>query len=223
MMDLPAPVASSFGTLLRGVGSAALELRGLGPAVGVALAVAGVLLLALAHRFPHVAAAVGGAAVGALAGLALAGLAGLHLGLSPAFAIALCAAAGFAAGLMLPPLFPALAGALAGGLLGTLAPVDGVLGIAGGAVLLGAVGLLGARRIAGALVGAGAGVALGLGALAAAGARPPAPALVAHPAALLGLLVVLAVAGAAYQLGRSGAPAGPLPSPGPPRPQAGGD
>jgi hypothetical protein len=54
-------------------------------------------------------------------------------------------------------------------------------------------------------------VLVALGLVAALGSRPIGRELAARPVALLGIAVVLAIAGAAYQLGRPAAPAGPPP------------
>jgi hypothetical protein len=105
--------------------------------------------------------------------------------------------------------------------LGAAVPLAGraLVGAAAGAVILALVALLFARPIVVALAGALGGVLVALALVAVLGARPLAADLVAHPLALVGVALVAAIAGAAFQLGRGDAakPSSALPSGATPR------
>jgi hypothetical protein len=104
-----------------------------------------------------------------------------------------------------PIAFPFAAAALPGALLGALVPLAGraTLGAAAGALVAGVVGATLARLVAAAFASACGGVLLGLGLLAAFGRTPLAGELADRPAALAGFAVVLAIAGATFQLART--------------------
>lgn len=166
----------------------------------VGAVVAGAVALGFGARARRPLAAAGGALVGLAAGAALASwiagwvvVPGLLVGAGSALAL------GVLAGLF-PPLFIFAAGALPGALLGAALPQAGqpwygLLGLAVGGLT--AVGL--ARWVA-AVAAAGLGAALlAVGLLAAAGDWAPARALASHPLALVALLAVLTVSGAAFQ------------------------
>lgn len=177
-------------------------LRGLGPAPSVAAAGLGIVALTMAGRFPRGLAAAGGAALGALAAYAFRAPLALHVGVSLAVAAPVVAVVAGAVCALSPLPFPVAAGALPGLILGLRVPIAGraVLGGAVGALAAGLVALLFARPFAigfasalGGLLVAAASVGLG-------GDRPLARDLAAHPLAVVALALVLAIAGAAYQL-----------------------
>jgi hypothetical protein len=167
----------------------------------------GAVLLAAADRLRRPVALLGGAAVGALA--AHAARAALPGALSPAgwawVAAILCG--GGAA--LAPAAFPALAGALAGALLGAHVPVAGKPAL--GAFIAAAVGAalfsVGARTVAAVLASVAGGLAVGVGLVVLAGGREIGVELATSPFVLLGIAVVLGIAGAAFQLaGEKGRP-----------------
>jgi hypothetical protein len=180
----------------------AAEAASAHPGVPALLVAVGLVTLALGARARRPLAALGaGLLAAASAGLASGTLEPLT-GLEPRTLGGLAALAGAAAGVALPAAFPALAGALPGALAGAgLAPEPQRLLAVGVGALAGAVlGLLLARPVAAVAAAAlGAGV-LALGVAGGAAALGAGRALVTHPAALLGLAGILAVAGFAWQL-----------------------
>ena len=168
--------------------------------VAVGAIAAGAVALGFGARARRPLAVVGGALVGLAAGAALAGWIGGRVAVPGLFVGAASALAlGVLAGLW-PPIFIFAAGALPGALVGAALPQAGqpwygLLGLAVGG--LAAIGL--ARWVA-AVTAAGLGAALlAVGVFAAAGGWPPARALAGHPLALVALLAVLTVSGAAFQ------------------------
>jgi hypothetical protein len=174
------------------------------------LAVAGgVALLVAGARLGRVLAAAGAALVGWFSGLALAsafqrwGIRPEWVGLSLGSALAI-------ASLLAPVAYPLLLGVFSGALLGSRFPVAGnaSIGAAAGALAFGAAGLL-LRRVVPAATAAVAGAALVCVALVAAFPQPsglPQPSrlglFVNRPPVLLGIALVLSIAGTAFQLGR---------------------
>ncbi len=166
----------------------------------VGAAVAGVVALGFGARARRPLAVAGGALIGVAAGTALSGWMGGWLavpGLLSGAAGAL--ALGVVSGIY-PPLFIFAAGALPGALIGATLPQVGqpwygLLGLA-----IGGLTALGLARWVAAVAAAGLGAALlALGLLAVAGDWPPTRVLAAHPLALVALLAVLTVSGAAFQ------------------------
>ncbi|HYD43431.1 MAG TPA: hypothetical protein VEB43_21545 [Anaeromyxobacter sp.] len=204
---MSAELREALGAALTALSGLAARLRGGGPFVGVLLVGCGAVLLAAADRLRRPVALLGGAAVGALAAHAARGI--LPGALSPAgwawVAAILCG--GGAA--LAPPAFPALAGALAGGLLGAHVPVAGKPAL--GAFIAAAVGAaflsVGARSVAAVLASVAGGLAVGVGLVVLAGGREIGVELATSPFVLLGIAVVLGIAGAAFQLaGEKGRP-----------------
>jgi hypothetical protein len=175
-------------------------LRGLPWPAAAAALLAGAAALGLGARARRPLAAAGGALVGLAAGVALAG----WLGGGRAVPWLLAASAGaLALGVLcglFPPLFIFAAGALPGALVGSALPPAGqpwygLLGLAVGGLLA-----LGFARWVAAVAAAGVGAALlAAGFFGAAGDWSPARALASHPLALVTLLAVLTVSGAAFQ------------------------
>ncbi len=191
------------------LGRLAVLLRERGLAVALVAGLVGLVALTVAGRFPRGLAAAGGAVLAALWVYALRGAIAAHLGIPPAVAAPVVAVVAGAACALVPLAFPVAVGALPGLLLGLQAPIAGraELGAAIGALVAGLVALLFARVVAvgfasavGGLLAATAGVALG-------GASAVARELVSHPLAIVALALVLAIAGAAYQLALGVAPA----------------
>jgi hypothetical protein len=202
---------------LAGAARLASAARALGWAGALPLGAAGLWLLLDGARRRRPIAAAGGAAIGALAGAAVAGWASARFGV-PRTAVALGAAAALGtAAAALPLAFAFAAGALPGALAGWHVPLggSGLAGAAAGAVVAGGAALLLARLVAAAVASAlGAALLCGAG-LAALGGRALAAELVDRPAVLLGLVAVLAVAGAAFQSATAWqAPGVPPPAPG---------
>ncbi|HEU4382717.1 MAG TPA: hypothetical protein VFR85_04360 [Anaeromyxobacteraceae bacterium] len=161
---------------------------------------AGVVALGFGARARRPLAVVGGALVGLAAGAALAGWIGDRVAVPGLFVGAVCALGlGMLAGLW-PLLFIFAAGALPGALAGAALPQAGqpwygLLGLAVGGLM--AVGL---TRWVAAVTAAGLGAALlGVGVFGLAGGWAPARALAGHPLALVAVLAVLTVSGAAFQ------------------------
>jgi hypothetical protein len=104
-----------------------------------------------------------------------------------------------------PGAFPFAAGALPVALVGAEVPLAGraVVGAAAGALLLGLAGLALGRVVSAAFASLCGGALLAAGVVAAFGKAPFARELAERPAALAGAALVLAVAGAAFQLARS--------------------
>jgi hypothetical protein len=203
-------VPASFGPAA-GVARAAEALvsavdaaRPLGAWAGALVAVVGFASLAVATRFRSPLAVVGGAALGAVAAAALRGRLAANLGLSYVPAAAVATAVGGVACALRPALFPVAAGALPGALLGGTVPLAGsaLLGAAAGAALGAVVGAAFAR-VVGAAFASALGAALATVGLAVAlDGYPLAREIAARPFALAGVALVLAVAGAAFQLAR---------------------
>ena len=180
-----------------------------GLVVGAAVALLGVVFLTLAGRFPRGLAVAGGAVLGALAAVAFRAPLATHVGVSLVVAVPVLATVAAAACALVPLAFPVAVGALPGLLLGLEVPLAGRAAIGGavGALVAGGVALLFARVVAIGSVSALGGLLAATGAVAIGGARPLAREFSAHPLAILALALVLAIAGAAYQLARGDAPA----------------
>jgi hypothetical protein len=194
--------ASRLSELLAGLAALAGAVLPLGTAAGSALALTGVVALTVATRWRRPLAVGGGTVVGVLAALALRGWLVEHLAASPLAATLVLAAAGAVGCAAIPAAFPFAAAALPGALLGAEVPLAGrsVLGAAAGALLAGVVGLALARFVSAAFASLVGGVLLGLGLVASFGRTPLARELAGRPAANAGLALVLAIAGAAFQL-----------------------
>jgi len=196
--------ASALAGAARGAASEAAALAlGQPDAVAATLALAGLVLLAVGIRWPRVAGALGGAAVGGLAVLAARGWLLDRWPDVPLPAFGLAAAAGLlAAGALWPRGSALAAGALLGGVLcSALALGGGPRAVpAVGALLLGLVAWLAWRKALAALA-ALAGAALLGGALLAWLPQPLAGELAGRPAALLTWLATLTAVGLAFQLG----------------------
>lgn len=206
-----AGMAARLSEVLDGLQGLAEAAPGVGVWGGLALVLAGLGALVLAHRAPRVAAAAGGAAVGALAALAMRPLLSAHLGVSMGTSAALLAAIGCAGCAALPAAFPAAALAVPAALFGAHVPVAGRAEIGAAVVGLfgGLVGLAAARVVSIVLASLAGGLLLALGMLATFDARPLAAELAVRPFALLGFALVTGIAGAAWQLGpRPPPPAG---------------
>jgi hypothetical protein len=198
-----AGMATPLREALEGLRGLAEASRGVGAWGGLALALAGLAALVVAHRVPRVAAAAGGAAVGALTALAVRSLVTAHLGVSAGTSAVLLAAIGCAGCAALPAAFPAAAFAVPAALFGAHVPVAGraELGAAVAGLVGGLVGLAAARVVSIVLASLVGGLLLALGLLATFDARPLAAELAARPFALLGFALVTGIAGAAWQLG----------------------
>lgn len=200
MTPLGPDLRDGFGLAIAALARLVAWLRGGGPAFGVVLVVSGAVLLAAADRLRRPVALLGGAAVGALAAYAARPV--LPATLSPTawgWAAAVLCGGGAA---LAPTAFPALAGALAGALLGVHVPVAGKPAL--GALIAGAVGAallsVGARSVAAILASLAGGLAVGVGLVTLAGGREIGVEIAARPLVLLGVAVVLGIAGAAFQL-----------------------
>jgi len=194
--------ASRLSDLFAGLGALAAAVLPLGAAAGAALALAGLLALTVATRWRLPFAVAGGAGVGLLAALALRGWLVAHLAVSPLVATLMLAAAGALGCAASPGAFPFAAAALPGALLGAEVPLAGrsVLGAAAGALIAGVAGLALARIVSAAFASLAGGLLLGLGLVAAFGRTPLARELAGRPAVIAGFALVLAIAGAAFQL-----------------------
>jgi hypothetical protein len=195
------PIAGRIAELFAGVAALAGAVVPLGPAAGVPLAAVGVLALTVGTRWHRPLAVAGGAAIGALAALALRGFAAAHVGLSPGPTTVLLAAAGAVAGAVLPGAFPFAAAALPGALLGADVPLAGraAAGAAAGGLIAGLLGLAFGRLVAAAFASACGGLLLAVGLVATLGRAEIARELMGRPAVLVGVALVLAVAGVALQ------------------------
>ncbi|HSN92026.1 MAG TPA: hypothetical protein VLS93_12420 [Anaeromyxobacteraceae bacterium] len=197
--------AGAIREALDGMARLAEGARGLGWAGALALGAAGLwLLLDGAHRRRPIAAVVGGVA-GALVSAVLGTWARARFGVSPAALTAAAALALGAAAAAFPPLCAFAVGALPGALLGSLLPLGGseLAGALVGALVGGVVATLQAAPVA-AAAAASLGAALLAGAaLSALGARPAGAELAERPFVVLGLVGVVAVAGANFQARRA--------------------
>lgn len=215
-------VSGRIADAVAGLGAAAGAVRALGPWTGALLVLVGAAALTLPARSRQGLGVLGGVALGAVAALAARGWIAAHLGLSPAPAALLGAAAGAAAGGAWPKAFPFAAGAVPGAVLGAGVPLSGraILGAAAGAAIGGVVGLAAGRPAAIALASLAGGALVAVGGVALLGARPLAAELAARPFALAAIAVVLGVAGAAYQIARDAGARGRAEQPlePPPRP-----
>jgi hypothetical protein len=184
-------------------------LREGGLFVAAAAGLLGLVLLTIAGRFPRGLAVAGGAVLGALSAVAFRAPLATHVGVSLVVAAPVLAIVAAAACALLPLAFPVAVGALPGLLLGLEVPLAGRAAFGGaiGALVAGGVALLFARVVAIGSVSALGGLLVASAAVAIGGARPLARELSAHPLAILALALVLAIAGAAYQLARGDAPA----------------
>ncbi len=99
-------------------------------------------------------------------------------------------------------------GGLVGALLGAAVPLAGraALGAAAGALVGGFIGFIAAREVSAVFASAAAGLLAALGLVGMSGTRPLGREIAAHPAALLAVALVIAIAAAAYQLSRPDAP-----------------
>ncbi len=202
MAALASSVARRLGEAVDAVGAVAHVMRAAGPARGVAVLVAGVLLLTVAGRIPRVLAGVGGALVGALAAIAAQRALALGLGLSPTVAVPVSAVVLGGACAAFPPLYPVAVGALPGALLGVHVPVGGraAFGAAAGGLAAGLVALVFGRGVSVLFASLAGGLCVALGAVALFARHVLAAELTARPFALLAVALVLGVAGAAFQL-----------------------
>jgi len=195
-------LAGAARDLLGWTGALAAEVSSAPWPVGALLFALGLVELAAGARLRRPVAVVGAAAVGSLAASVFREALGALTGLSEGALRGVAAAAAGGLCAAFPPLFPAAAGALPGALLAAaLAPEpQRPLALGLGAAAGAACGLVAARPVA-ALVAASIGAwaaSLGVaGLLRHAGARPR---MDAHPAAVLAVAIVLAVAGFAFQL-----------------------
>lgn len=163
------------------------------------LLAAGLAVAAGGARWRRPVGLAGGAATGWLAGLAAAGLLELPGRVLPAIGAALVAGGA----LMVPPVFPFAAGALPGAFVGARLGLPGgpLAGAAIGLLLLGGLGLLGARLLAAAVAGLLGGAIAGVALLAASSHLPELRILEERPVLLAALVLLLAVSGAAFQVG----------------------
>ncbi len=170
--------------------------------LAVAVGACGLLLLLGGLRLSPLVTAAGGALLGWVAGGYAAPLFAGRI--PPGLTAWVGAAALGVASLLTPYAFPAAAGALPGALLGArLFPWGALAGILLGAALLGLLAIA-LRRLVVALFAAAAGAALVAAALIALTVQMPALAVVTRrPTLLAALAATLAVAGAAFQLGRA--------------------
>jgi len=192
---------------LLGAGYArAAALRALPPWAPGLLLAAGLCALLAGARWRLPVSAAGAGAAGALAGVAAAGLLGLPV---PA-----CAAVGAAllggGALLLPPLFPFAIGAIPGAFLGARVDLVGhpASGAALGVLLLGGLGLLVARPLAAAVAGLAGAALVGAALVGLDRLWPPLAEVTGRPVVLAAVLLVLAVAGAASQVGAASGSAG---------------
>lgn len=217
VLDLAARALDGAGNVTRLVEL----LRGLGPAASAAAALVGLVALTVAGRFPRGLAATGGAALGALAAYAFRAPLAMHVGVSLPVALPVVAIVAGAACALAPLAFPLAIGALPGLILGLQVPIAGraALGGAVGALLGGLVALLFARPFATGFASALGALLAVAAAVGAGGDRPLARDLATHPLAIVAFALVLAIAGAAYQLARGDA-AARAPAPRQPPPAA---
>jgi hypothetical protein len=189
--------AAWFATALRQAVPLAARLGGLPLVLLSVLLAAGALLLLFGARRRELVASLGGAGLGWLGGFAAAGA--LELGGSLAGPLGAAILGGGA--LAFPSLFPFAAGAVPGALAGARFPVAGqpALGAAIGVLLLGGLALLGARIVAAVAAGLLGAAACGAALAGLSRHLPELRPVVDRPTLLLALVVVLAVAGAAYQ------------------------
>jgi hypothetical protein len=195
-------VATGPSEILAGVGVLAARIQPLGLALGAPLAAVGLAALTVGTRHRRMLATVGGAAVGALAASALREPLAAHLGVSAGAAAGALAVAGALAGALFPPAFPFAVAALPGALAGAQLPLGGraAFGAAAGALACGIVGLLLSRVVSAVAAALGGALALALGLLACLRESPLARELAGRPAAIVGFVLVLGIAGAAFQL-----------------------
>jgi hypothetical protein len=183
----------------------------LGPVAGVPLVVGGTAALTVAARRRVPLAVVGLAGVGALAAVLLRRPIGLHLGLSLGPAAVALATIGAAVGAVVPPAFPFGAAALVGGAAGSLVSLGGhpAFGALAAAIVAGVLGLALARIVAATAASLAGGLLLAVGLVASFPHRPIVRELAGRPAALVGLALVLGIAGAAFQIAGASPRAGP--------------
>lgn len=160
---------------------------------------AGVFALLAGARWRLPVSAAGAGAAGALAGVALSA----WLGAPPLASSALGAALLAGGALLLPALFPFALGALPGAFLGARLDLVGhpAASAALGAALLGGLAILAARPLAAAFAGLSGAALVGAGLVGLDRAWPPLAEVTGRPVALAAVLLVLAVAGAAAQVG----------------------
>lgn len=195
---LAAPGAFLLELLAEAHGRAA-ALRALPAWAPGLLLAAGLFVLLAGARWRQPVSAAGGAAAGALAGVAAAGL----LGLSPSLCAPLGAALLGGGALLAPALFPFAVGAIPGAFLGARHDLVGhpAGGAALGVLLLGGLAILAARPLAALLAGLAGAALLGAGLLGLDRHWTPLAEITGRPIVLAAVLLVLAVAGAAAQVG----------------------
>ncbi len=205
---------------LLGAGYAgAAALRALPAWVPGLLLAAGLFALLAGARWRLPVSAAGAGAAGALAGVAASGLLGLPVAASAAVGSALLAGGA----LLLPPLFPFAVGAIPGAFLGARFDLVGhpAGGAMLGALLLGGLAILVARPLAAAFAGLVGAALLGAALLGLDRLWPPIAEVTRRPVVLAAVLLVLAVAGAAAQVGSAWGPSARR-GKGAARPDAGG-
>jgi hypothetical protein len=195
--------------LLAWLPEAASLLRAGGWPLELLVIAGGAALLVAGARLGRVLAAAGAALVGWFTGLAIApafqrwGVQPDWVGLSLGSALAV-------ASFLAPDAYPLLLGVFPGALLGARVTVAGhaSIGAAAGALAFGATGLA-LRKVIPAVTASVAGSALVCVALAALVPQPAAPSrasglarFLTEPPVLLGIALVLSIAGTAFQLGR---------------------
>lgn len=180
----------------------AARLRELPSIAALALALGGTVVLLFGSRVRRPLAAVGGAAVGFLAIAVAPSWVANNVGISSGTLMALTASALAVLGVVFPSVFLVAAGALPGAFVGATFPIHGSiwLGTAVGAILTGIAALFAARWVA-----AGAAALLGACLISAAllvtgNSWTVVRLLSDRPFVILAFTIVLAVAGAAFQL-----------------------
>jgi hypothetical protein len=173
--------------------------------LALAVVAAGLLVLLFGARVRRPIAALCAAALAALATGVLGAPVARATGVSPPLLAAAAAGVAGAAAALVPQVFPALAGALPGALVAeVLAPADRrweVLAV--GAVLGAIAGILLARLVASLAASAVGAVAVAVGAAGALRDAPAGRAALEHPVSIVAGVVLLAVAGAAFQYPRA--------------------
>ncbi|MFT3915601.1 MAG: hypothetical protein QM704_16250 [Anaeromyxobacteraceae bacterium] len=212
MIDDPSMVGalgSRARDLLAGLGAATALVRGSGAAAAAGVALLGVVALTVAGRAERVLAGLGGAAAGALGAYAFRGGLALHLGFSASTSALAGAAMCGLLSAALPRLFPFVAAAIPAAMLGLGVPIAGRpwAGALAGAAVGGLLAAAFARSVSIVLASVGGGLLLAVGGLALLERYPLAAAAASRPVVVLGVALVLAVAGTALQLERRTPPA----------------
>ncbi len=187
------------------ISGVASELGHLSWAVPAGVVAAGAFVLVAGARWRRPVAVLGAAGVAALAALTIGPgvLPGWDLPVGRLALVGAAVAGALAA--VVPQVFPVLAGALPGALVAELFAPEGMrLEVVAVGALLGAlVGLFAARPVAALVASAVGALAVALGAAGLLGSTGASRILLRHPTAILALVVVLSVAGAAFQLSRA--------------------